>query len=99
MISTSRLLPLTVKNEDPCRQYKNNKGNADSGEESCRKGCLVTNVTLICCDTGTIDDLKGRKQMLNLKETSFVLKGEPVPPLALALLCEKEKKGGQLLVL
>lgn len=52
-----RLLPLTVKNEDPCRQYKNNKGNADSGEESRRKGCLVTNVTLICCDTGTIDDL------------------------------------------
>ena len=31
---TLRLLPLTVKNEDPCRQYKNNKGNADSGEES-----------------------------------------------------------------
>ena len=30
--------------------------------------------------------------MLNLIESSFVLKGEPVPPLALALLCEKEKK-------
>ena len=30
--------------------------------------------------------------MLNLIESSFVLKGEPVPPPAFALLCEKEKK-------
>lgn len=30
--------------------------------------------------------------MLNLIESSFVLKGEPIPPFALALLCEKEKK-------
>ena len=72
------LLPLAVKNEDPCSQDKNNKGNADSSDESFRKRCLVTNLPLICCDIRTKSHLKLRKEAnVEFKTKQFYCKRKP----------------------